>query len=65
MIQELAEINVVRANDGTFIIRTLSERGVNEMTTAIAFGGLVDRLREILYPQTPVASVQEATTTVN
>lgn len=58
MKYEVAEINVVRATDGTFIIRTIGPDGVGEITTAPSFDGLTARLNELLTANPSIASQQ-------
>lgn len=65
MKYEVAEINVVRATDGTFIVRTINQEGVGEITTASTFDSLTSRLSELLTANPAIASQLQATQSVN
>lgn len=45
---DIKEINVVRASDGSFIIRNLTEQGVSDIQTASDFEGLTSKLKGLV-----------------
>lgn len=52
---ELKEVNIVRASDGTFIVRSV-DKDQQEITTAVDFTALTARLADLFTP----TNVQEA-----